>query len=350
MSEQPFSPSDFTRLRVLGQGAYGKVYLVKKSSFPDPGKTYAMKVMNKADLVKGALQDQAYVERDITRDARHAFVARLRHSFQTESRLYLLMDYYAGGPLHDALRRAAPKADGRCTVGQMRFYAAELVLGLEYLHGRGIVHRDIKPPNVLIDAQGHVAITDFGMAIRSRGEDDEDAAARRREGSPPRSTMFCGTDEYMAPEIFSRGKDYGFAVDWWALGVLCYDVVAGRSPFRPTRSDCDREQLTTAKGIRMKLWENILRKQPDYPADKFDDADAVSFLSALLTKDESSRPSTSERIRSMPFFRELDWARAEQCHLEPPFVPSVYCALIGFRKTWRWTARSWGHVSATPFA
>eukprot|EP01094_Clydonella_sp_ATCC50884_P009163 TRINITY_DN1869_c0_g1_i4.p1 TRINITY_DN1869_c0_g1~~TRINITY_DN1869_c0_g1_i4.p1 ORF type:complete len:374 (-),score=113.09 TRINITY_DN1869_c0_g1_i4:753-1874(-) len=196
---------DFEICALVGQGAYGKVYLVRKIS---NGNHYAMKVMNKEDLAQTNNISYTLTERNILRNVRHPYIASLHYAFQTHGKVYLVMDFLNGGQLLFHIRR-----EGCFSENAVKFYAAELVLALEFLHAQNIVHRDLKPENIMLDGDGHIGVTDFGLA-KVNVTDKEGAST------------FCGTVEYMAPEII-KNEEHGYAVDWWALGVLMFDLLTG---------------------------------------------------------------------------------------------------------------------------
>jgi len=195
------------------------VLLVRKRAGHGAGRLYAMKVMPKAKYAGGDRSTAAFLERDVMLVARHPFLVRLRFAFQSPADLYLVTDYFEGGSLDDALR-AAP---GRRGLGAAaaRHVVAELALGLDYLHARDVLHRDIKAANVLLDAAGHAHLCDFGLA-----------KCVEAGGAPPgaRRRSFAGTVEYMAPELLRKGGEApGPPLDWWALGVLLVETVQGRT-------------------------------------------------------------------------------------------------------------------------
>ncbi|KAJ8607369.1 hypothetical protein CTAYLR_010771 [Chrysophaeum taylorii] len=293
MSEQPFSPADFERRRRVGRGGFGTVYLVRMKLEPHKGRYFAMKVLRKDVVLESGGEARAKLERDVLRVVRHTFIARLRYAFQTETRLYLVTDFYAGGSLKAMLRATIPETNGRCDVAAMRFYAAELALALGYLHGKNIVHRDIKPSNVLVNRYGHVALCDFGIAAVS------DVAKPRKRRS------FAGTIEYMAPELLRKDvAGYTTAVDFWALGVLCYELVTGATPFY---SKLPRE-----------LFLNILRAEPKFDAQVWQQTPA-RFLQGLLEREVANRLDSADAVKSHPFFAGLDFDDAP--NLDPPHVP-----------------------------
>lgn len=191
-------PSQFELLKVLGEGSFGKVFLVRKIVGMDAGTLYAMKVLKKATLkVKDRVRSTN--ERNILADVGHAFIVRLHYAFQTPGKLYLILDFLRGGDLFTRLSKEV-----MFTEEDVKFYLAELALALNHLHRIGIIYRDLKPENILLDQDGHIALTDFGLS---------------KHPLDGKTYSFCGTVEYMAPEVVNR-KGHHFSADWWSFGVL----------------------------------------------------------------------------------------------------------------------------------
>ena len=178
-------PSSFELLKVLGQGSFGKVFLVRKITGEDTGTLYAMKVLKKATL-KVRDRQRTKMERDILADVDHPFIVRLHYAFQTEGKLYLILQFLKGGDLFTRLSKEV-----MFTEEDVKFYLAELALALDHLHGLGIIYRDLKPENILLDSEGHIKLTDFGLSKESIFEEKK-------------TYSFCGTVEYMAPEVVNR--------------------------------------------------------------------------------------------------------------------------------------------------
>ncbi|KAL1427436.1 hypothetical protein MTO96_017393 [Rhipicephalus appendiculatus] len=212
-NQEKTGPKDFELLKVLGKGGYGKVFQVRKLTGKDGGRIFAMKVLKKATIVRNQ-KDTAHTkaERNILEVVKHPFIVDLIYAFQTGGKLYLILDYLSGGELFMHLER-----EGIFLEDTASFYLSEIVLALEHLHREGIIYRDLKPENVLLDAQGHVKLTDFGLCKESI----QDGAMTH---------TFCGTIEYMAPEILTR-TGHAKAVDWWSLGALMYDMLTGAPPY-----------------------------------------------------------------------------------------------------------------------
>nr|XP_046177216.1 protein kinase C iota type-like [Oncorhynchus gorbuscha] len=232
----------------------------------------------------------------------HPFLVGLHSCFQTESRLFFIIEYVNGGDLmfHMQRQRKIPEEHAR-------FYSAEISLALNYLHERGIIYRDLKLDNVLLESEGHIKLTDYGMC---------------KEGLRPGDTTstFCGTPNYIAPEIL-RGEDYGFSVDWWALGVLMFEMMAGRSPFDIVGSTDNPDQNTEDY-----LFQVILEKQIRIPRSL--SVKAASVLKGFLNKEPKERlgchPQTGfADIMGHPFFRNVDWDLMEQKQVAPPFKPNI---------------------------
>lgn len=289
--------SHFELLKVLGQGSFGKVFLVRKKSGKDAGSFYAMKVLKKATLkVRDRLRTKT--ERDIMVSVRHPFIVKLHYAFQTEGKLYLIMDFLRGGDLFTRLSNEV-----MFTEQDVTFYLAEILLAIDHLHSLGIIYRDLKPENILLDHEGHVAITDFGLSK----EYPSDSAGK--------AFSFCGTVEYMAPEVVSRaGHDQ--SADWWSFGVLMFEMLTGELPFTS-----DNRKTT------MNL---ILRARLTMPA--FLSADAQGLLRKLFKRIPNSRLGANgiEELKAHPFFKSIDWERLTKRELEPPFKPSL-TAIDDFR-------------------
>ncbi|KAK7265741.1 hypothetical protein RJT34_33364 [Clitoria ternatea] len=291
-------PSDFEILRLVGQGAFGKVFLVRKNRDDDcfdggggGDGVFAMKVMRKDTIIKKNHVDYMKAERDILTKVVHPFIVQLRYSFQTKSKLYLILDFINGGHLFFHLYR-----QGIFSEDQARLYTAEIVSAVSHLHKNGIVHRDLKPENILMDAHGHVMLTDFGLSK----EIDEAG----------RSNSMCGTTEYMAPEIL-LGKGHNKDADWWSVGILLYEMLTGKAPFTHTN--------------RKKLQEKIIKEKVKLPP--LLTSEAHSLLKGLLQKDPSTRlgsgPNGNDQIKRHKWFRAINWTKLEARELEPKFKPDV---------------------------
>lgn len=214
--EEKVSVENFELLKVLGTGAYGKVFLVRKAGGHDAGKLYAMKVLRKAALVQRAkTQEHTRTERSVLELVRQApFLVTLHYAFQTDAKLHLILDYVNGGEMFTHLYQRQHFKEA-----EVRVYGGEIVLALEHLHKLGIIYRDLKLENVLLDSEGHIVLTDFGLSKEFLTEEKE------------RTFSFCGTIEYMAPEIIRSKSGHGKAVDWWSLGILLFELLTGASPF-----------------------------------------------------------------------------------------------------------------------
>lgn len=287
-------PEDFEILRVIGKGAFGKVFQVrmKDGSGMERGDgIYAMKVMRKDTIIKNNHVDYMRAERDILTKVDHPFIVQLRYSFQTKSKLYLILDYINGGHLFYHLYR-----QGMFSEEQARVYTAEIVSAVSHLHQKGIVHRDLKPENILMDADGHVMLTDFGLA-------------KEIDGSS-RSNSMCGTTEYMAPEIL-LSKGHNKDADWWSVGILLYEMLTGQPPFTHSNRKKLQEKITKEK---IKLSPHLT-------------SEAHSLLKGLLQKDPTTRLGSgsggASEIKRHKWFRSINWKKIEGRELRPVFKPVV---------------------------
>ncbi|KAJ2795811.1 hypothetical protein H4S07_006385, partial [Coemansia furcata] len=291
-SDQPkVTVEDFTVLRLIGKGGYGKVYLVQHKQTQG---YYAMKVLRKASILLQRRQITfTMTERSILSEVQHPFIVKLYYAFQSNSKLYLIMEYVSGGELFTHMVKERIFCEEQAV-----FYSAELVLALSHLHKLGIVFRDTKPENILLDKRGHLVLTDFGLSKTALGEDG-------------RTNTFCGTPSYMAPEVLNAAVSYEFSVDWWSLGILLYEMLTGAVPFKGKAPE--------------KVAKNIAKTKVVYPP--YMTPDARDLIVRLLRKKPEQRLGYGakgiENIKRHRFFRKVDWERLEKDHdsLTPPIIP-----------------------------
>ncbi|VVC30537.1 Protein kinase, ATP binding site,AGC-kinase, C-terminal,Protein kinase domain,Serine/threonine-protein [Cinara cedri] len=288
-----YAVEDFNFLKVLGKGSFGKVLLAELKG---TDYYYAVKCLKKDVVLEDDDVECTLIERKVLAlGTNHPYLCHLFCTFQTESHLFFVMEYLNGGDLMFHIQQS-----GRFDEGRSRFYASEIVSGLKFLHKKGIVYRDLKLDNILLDFNGHVRIADFGMCKLQIYLDKT-------------ADTFCGTPDYMAPEII-KGQKYNQSVDWWSFGILLYEMLVGKSPF----SGCDEDAL---------FW-SICNEQPQYP--RYLSVDSKSVLVAFLEKDATKRLGSLEANHSAedvirhPFFSSMDWCKLERRELEPPYMPRVY--------------------------
>ncbi|XP_076277224.1 protein kinase C iota type isoform X2 [Lasioglossum baleicum] len=299
--QRQYSLNDFELIKVIGRGSYAKVLMVELKRTK---RIYAMKVIKKALVTDDEDIDWVQTEKHVFETAsNHPFLVGLHSCFQTPSRLFFVIEFVRGGDLmfHMQRQRRLPEEHAR-------FYAAEISLALNFLHEKGIIYRDLKLDNVLLDHEGHVKLTDYGMCKEGVREGDT-------------TSTFCGTPNYIAPEIL-QGDDYSFSVDWWALGVLLYEMLAGRSPFDVAGASENPDQNTEDY-----LFQVILEKTIRIPRSL--SVKAASVLKGFLCKDPvrrlgcGKRPAAFLDIVAHPFFKAIDWEMLEQKQVTPPYKPRL---------------------------
>ncbi|KAL1716216.1 hypothetical protein EV715DRAFT_205746 [Schizophyllum commune] len=321
---------DFEMMRVLGKGCAGKVLLVrdKKTS-----SLYALKAITKRHVLahqelQHTLTEQAVLAR-MAAQAKDPFVVKLHQSFHDKDNLFLVMDFHPGGDLATQLARW-----GRLGRDRARFYAAEIVEGVEGLHAAGVIYRDLKPENILIGGDGHIVLTDFGLSKEfpkrrtlttapstpngTRGEfvppasppwmkDDKDLSWAPGVGQQETTTTFCGTAEYLAPEVI-QGLPYSYEVDWWSFGTMLYEMLTGITPFwANNHSD---------------MYVRVLQDELQFPDDKAIDHDTKSLIRGLLQRNPALR-LCEPRIKRHPYFSMIDWGHVYYKRYIPPYIPPI---------------------------
>mmetsp|Transcript_39863 Transcript_39863/g.124624 ORF Transcript_39863/g.124624 Transcript_39863/m.124624 type:complete len:813 (-) Transcript_39863:716-3154(-) len=295
-------PTDFKVLKVIGRGGFGRVFLVR---YKHTGVCYAMKVISKELLRRKNQVEIMKAERTILTKVTHPFVVGLQVSFQTDSKLFLVMDYLQGGELFFHLRK-----EGLLLAQTAKFYVAEIALALEFLHSVDVLHRDLKPENLLLDRSAHVCLTDFGLAKELSAPPDENADDENR------TRTICGTTEYMAPEML-KGKGYGKAVDWWSLGTLAYEMMTGAPPFRGRNNKEINQKIINGK-LKLPSWM---------------DMDSHSLIKGLLQKNAQKRLGASRSTRfevggvralkNHRFFHGIDWDALLAREITPPLSLTI---------------------------
>jgi serine/threonine protein kinase len=270
----------------VGTGTFGRVYLVQHR----PSKRFfAMKILKKSEVLRLKQVEHVNSERAILAQLKHPFIVRLFRSFQDDRNLYMVLDYIQGGELFSHLRRA-----GRFSDDVARFYAAEILSAIEFMHSFNIIYRDLKPENLLIDSNGHIKITDFGFA----------------KVVEDRTWTLCGTPEYLAPEII-QSKGHGKSADWWAFGILIFEMLAGYPPFFDDHP--------------FGIYEKILGGKIVFPNHM--DLTARDLIKKLLVPDKARRLGSlkggSEDIRAHKWFKGVDWVMVYNRQYPAPIVPTI---------------------------
>merc|ERR1712106_719406 len=285
-----YGVKDFRFLKVLGKGSFGKVLLAELRNSQN---FYAVKALKKDAVLEDDDIECTMIERKVLAlGVKHPFLCHLFCTFQTDSHLFFVMEYLNGGDLMFHIQQ-----QGRFDTERARFYSAEIVCALRFLHKKGIVYRDLKLDNLLLDYEGHIRIVDFGMCKLQVYLDKT-------------ADTFCGTPDYMAPEII-KGMKYTHSVDWWSFGVLLYEMLIGQSPF----NGCDEDEL---------FW-SICNEQAYFP--RFLSKEAKQILLLLLEKNPAKRLGVSESIhgdvRNQPFFKPIDFNKLERRQVIPPYKPKL---------------------------
>ncbi|XP_056848104.1 probable serine/threonine protein kinase IRE3 isoform X2 [Raphanus sativus] len=311
------SIDDFDELKEISRGAFGRVLLAKKRT---TGDLFAIKVLKKADMIRKNAVESILAERDILINVRNPFVVRFFYSFTSRENLYLVMEYLGGGDFYSLLKNI-----GCMDESNARVYIAEVILALEYLHSEGVVHRDLKPDNLLIAHDGHVKLTDFGLSkvgLISSTDDlsgpDFGASSLFLEEKPKWTTSenefgsrdkrsAVGTPDYLAPEIL-LGTGHGATADWWSVGIILFEFIVGIPPFNADHPE--------------QIFDNILNRNIPWPSVPEEMShEARDLIDRLLTEDPHRRLGArgAAEVKQHIFFKDINWdTLAEQ---KAAFVP-----------------------------
>lgn len=292
LEQQPGAEDHYRQYRVLGKGGFGLVLACQDKA---TGKMYAVKKLDKKRVKKMWAEKLAINEKCVLQKVNSRFVVSLICAFQTKSELCMVMTLMDGGDLKYHIRHMGKPG---LAPEKVTFYAAEIALGLQHLHGARVVYRDMKPANILVDEYGHVRISDLGLAVQVP------------EGKG--ITGKAGTVGYMAPEVINN-QTYTFMPDWWGLGCVLYEMIAGEAPFRRHREEVSSEEVE----------RRVQEEEEQYSRRNFT-AQAQSLCKQLLTKDPKARLGRSrgaEEVKEHPFFGGMNWKRLELGQNKPPFVP-----------------------------
>ena len=277
---------DFSQLKVLGRGSFGKVVLVRLEKTK---KLYAMKILKKELVIKRKQVNHTMTERSLLEKLNHTFIVKLFYAFQDKTKLYFITEFMQGGELFFHLRRNSQYKEK-----SVKFYMSEILLAIDYMHKNNFIYRDLKPENILIDKFGHIKLTDFGL---SKLLDEEEQ----------KTYTLCGTPEYLAPEIIFE-KGYDKTCDWFSFGVVMFEMLCGFHPFKQKKGKFNPQIYK----MKIKIPENIGKNAKD-------------LIEKLLNSNPRERIgyNSSEEIMKHDFFKDIDFDKVLKREYKPPFIPKL---------------------------
>ena len=279
----------FIKLKVLGKGSFGEVLLVQLKA---NNKYYAMKILTKKQVKLRHQEVHTKAERDLMVKINCPFIVNIKFAFQDEYKLYIITEFMQGGEMFFHLHK-----EKRFSNEKTRFYIIEIILAIEFLHKNNMLYRDLKPENIMVDASGHIKLTDFGLS-------------KMFTKTKEKAFTICGTPQYLAPEILSD-EGYDNSVDWWSLGCVMYEMLVGRAPFRIPKGSY--------------LSADLYKKKISIP--EFVNNDAKDLISKLLIPNPKNRlgygKDGAKNIKEHPYFNGIDWEEAWEKKLTPPLIPKL---------------------------
>ena len=277
---------DFQFIRLIGVGSYGKIYVASKKS---SNKLYAIKILNKKNIYNQNERQNIKTERTVLAKLNHPFIMKLYYAFQTRESLYFITQFMYGGELNYHIYK---EKNNYFSEEKARFYAAEIIVAINYLHKNNCIYRDLKPENVLLDKDGHIKIIDFGLS-------------KICSANPCKTNTLCGTPEYLAPEVLFE-KEYGIEVDWWSLGVIIYEMLSGYLPFKIISGEKISKNVYKK---RIKIFNHFSKS-------------AENLIKRLLEYNPKKRLKYDDIINHS-FFRGTNWDKIEKLETNPPFIPDI---------------------------
>ena len=280
---------DFEKLKVLGKGSFGEVLLVKLKANK---KYYAMKILLKKQVKLRHQEIHTKAERDLMVKINCPFIVNIKFAFQDEYKLYIITEFMQGGEMFFHLHK-----EKKFSNEKTRFYIVEIILAIEFLHKNKMLYRDLKPENIMVDASGHIKLTDFGLS-------------KMFKKSKEKAFTICGTPQYLAPEILSD-SGYDESVDWWSLGCVMYEMLVGKAPFRIPKgsyltADLYKKKITIPETIT---------------------PEAKDLISKLLVPNPKNRlghgKDGAKNIKDHSYFEGINWEDAWNRKLEPPLIPNL---------------------------
>ena len=285
------SMNDFEILSVIGRGFYGKVLLCRSKS---SNQLIAIKTIHKNRLIRQNKAKTVFAERNVLLCSKNPFIVSMKFTFQTETKLYLGLEYIPGGELFARIHSK------RITFHDAQMYIAEIAIAINYLHSLGIIYRDLKPENILINNDGHLKLTDFGFSKYIIYEN---------------ANTFCGTAEFLSPEIIQR-RSYGFSIDWWALGIILFEIIYGKPPFHSETNN------------KSELYKQIIEDEPTFPENipyeyEYEIENVKDLSVGLLNKNPSKR-ITFDQLKEHPFFNGMDFSIVYAKRILPDYIPKIH--------------------------
>ncbi|EGF82479.1 hypothetical protein BATDEDRAFT_3752, partial [Batrachochytrium dendrobatidis JAM81] len=278
-----FTLDDYYIIRRVGKGGFANVFLIRLKG--STGRYYALKAIKKSEVVRLKQDKQIMNEKNILLDLKHSLLVELYHTFQNPTHLFMVMEFVAGGDLFTFLRKSKMFPEPLA-----KFYICEVLIVLEYLHGKNVVYRDLKPENILLDSTGHIKLADFGFAKRL----------------VTTTQSFCGTPDYIAAEIVAA-RSYTYTVDWWSFGVLVFELISGKTPFRSESSE----------GIYTNIQSGKIQWVPQVTGPIKD------LVSGLLDQDPRRRLGArgAGEVKAMKWFADVQWDKFATRGITPPSIP-----------------------------